>query len=142
MAGTTGTTNGTFNAGNGRKLRLLTRDAIDGRSKAARLFDDIATGIASDLGGEDRLSTVEKHLIEAYAGIAVHVHSANARLLLGQPVDLAEHSQAASTLCRLASRIGTKRIPKDVPSLESYISSRYGTRTNGLDEARTREQAP
>jgi hypothetical protein len=43
-------------AGNGRgKVRLLTRDALDNRTRAARQFDAIAEGIAQDLGGEDGL---------------------------------------------------------------------------------------
>jgi hypothetical protein len=36
------------------------------------------------------LSTVEKHLIENFAGIAVVINDINARLLLGEEVDLLE----------------------------------------------------
>jgi hypothetical protein len=46
--------------GNGRgKVRLLTREDLDGRTKARRQFDAIAEGIAADLGGSDQLSTVQ-----------------------------------------------------------------------------------
>ena len=96
------------------KARLLTRDALDGRTKARRQFDAIANGIAQDLGGEAQLSTVQRHLVEAFAGCAVHMHDLNARLLLGEEVDILEHSQAISTLVRVASRIGLNRIPHDV----------------------------
>jgi hypothetical protein len=119
---------------------------LDGRTRARKLFDSIASGIASDLGGEDRLSTIGKHLVEAFAGVAVHVNAANARLLLGEPVDLGEHSQAVSTMVRIASRLGTKRLPKEVPDLHAYLSSRYGNgHAQGHAEGRTRdhrEQAP
>jgi hypothetical protein len=113
----------TIASGNGRgKARLLTRSALDGRTRARRQFDAIAEGIASDLGGSDRLSTVQRHLVEAFAGAAIHVSDINARLLLGQPVDIIEHSQAISVLVRVASRIGIKRIPRTVePSLSSYL---------------------
>jgi hypothetical protein len=101
--------------GNGRgKTRLLTRDALDGRTKARRRFDAIAEGIAADLGGEDRLSTVQRHLIEAFAGAAVNVHDLNARLLLGEEIDIVEHSHAISTMVRIASRIGMHRVARDV----------------------------
>ena len=44
--------------GNGRgKVRLLSRRAIDGRRREAKVFDAIATGIAKELGGSERLST-------------------------------------------------------------------------------------
>jgi hypothetical protein len=102
-------------AGNGRgKVRLLTRQSLDGRTKARRQLDAIASGIAQDLGGEDRLSVVQKHLVEAFAGAALHVNDLNAKLLLGQDVDIVEHSQVISTLVRIASRIGIDRVPRDV----------------------------
>jgi hypothetical protein len=106
----------------GPKARLLTRENLDGRTKARKQFDAIASGIASDLGGEDRLSTVQKHLVEAFAGAAIHVNDLNARLLLGEAVDIVEHSQAISTLVRIASRIGISRMATDVtPTLSDIL---------------------
>ena len=50
-------------SGNGQgKTRLLTRNNLDKRTRARKQFDAIAEGIAEDLGGEDRLSTVQRHL--------------------------------------------------------------------------------
>jgi hypothetical protein len=110
-------------AGNGRgKIRLLTRAQLDGRTKARKQFDAIAEGIGADLGGSDRLSTVQRHLIEAFCGCAIVQQSINARILLGQPVDITEASSMASTLVRLASRIGLERKPHDVtPSLSDLL---------------------
>jgi len=115
----------TVSTGNGRgKVRLLTRQSLDGRTKARKQFDAIADGIAEDLGGSDRLSTVQRHLVEAFAGCAIAVHAINAKLLLGQPIDLAEHSQITSTLVRLASRLGVERVPCAVnPNmLDQYLA--------------------
>jgi hypothetical protein len=111
-------------SGNGQgKVRLLTRSNLDGRTKASKQFDAIAAGIAADLGGEDHLSTVQRHLVEAFAGAAIHVHDLNARLLLGEPIDIVAHSQAISTMVRIASRIGTQRVARDVspPSVAAYL---------------------
>ena len=41
------------------KARLLTRQALDGRTRARKTFDRIANGIVSDLGGRQALTTVE-----------------------------------------------------------------------------------
>jgi hypothetical protein len=77
---------------------------------------------ASDLGGSDALSTVEFNLVEAFAGAAVHVHDLNARLLAGEKIDLQQQAMAISSLVRIASRIGTRRRPKDVtPDLRTYL---------------------
>ena len=48
-------------------------------------------------------------LVEAFAGAAVHVHDLNARLLLGEEVDITAHASAISTMVRIASRIGVHR---------------------------------
>jgi hypothetical protein len=111
--------------GNGRgKIRLLTRQSLDGRTKARREFDAIASGIAADLGGDDRLSTVQRHLVEAFAGCALTVNAINARLLLGEPVDISEAASAVSSMVRLAQRIGVHRVARDVsPTLQQYLAS-------------------
>jgi hypothetical protein len=98
----------------------LTREHIDGRSRSRRQFDAIAHGIVSDLGGE--LTTVEAALVEAFAGAAVTVNDLNARLMLGEAIDLSDHAAAISSLVRIASRIGTRRRARDVtPSLSEYL---------------------
>ena len=110
-----GSTSLSISAGNGKgKLRLITRESLDGRTRAIRQFDAIAEGIAKDLGGEDQLSVVQKHLVEAFAGVALAVNAINTKMLLGEEVDLIEQAQAISTLVRIASRIGTGRVPRDV----------------------------
>jgi hypothetical protein len=97
---------------------------LDGRTRARKQFDAIARGIASDLGGESELSTVQKHLVEAFAGAAIHVHDKNARLLLGEEVDIVEHCQAISTLVRVAQRIGLRRVVRDItPTVADYVAS-------------------
>jgi hypothetical protein len=104
----------TMRAGNGKgKVRLYTRQELDGRTRARRQFDAIAEGIAAELP-PDQLSTVRKHLIEAFAGVAVVMNDLNARLLAGEAIDLAEQAQTATTLTRLATRIGIERRPRDV----------------------------
>jgi hypothetical protein len=105
--------------------QLLTRAQLDGRTNAAKAFDAIAGAIAQDLGGEDRLSTVQKHLIEAFAGVAVQVADMNARKALGEPVDLLRQTQAISSMVRVASRLGLHRVAKPVESLAAILARRY-----------------
>jgi hypothetical protein len=115
---------------NGRgKVQLLTRDQLDRRTVAHKQFEAIAEGIARDLGGEGNLSTIEHHLVEAFAGAAVTVNDFNARLLLGGKVDVLEHAQAISILVRIATRLGLKRVAKDVtPTLGSLLRHDGGER--------------
>jgi hypothetical protein len=104
------------------KIQPLTRSAIDGRSNAAKQFAAIALGIAQDLGGEGRLSTVQRHLVEAFAGAAISVNDLNARLLMGEKIDILEQSQVISTLVRIAARLGVRRAITDItpPNVGAY----------------------
>jgi hypothetical protein len=96
-----------------------------GRSSEAKMFDAISTAIARDLGGEDQLSTVQKHLVEAFASIALRVNNLTAKLLRGDEVDILAHSQAISTMVRVAQRVGVQRVQLDItPTLEDYVASK------------------
>jgi hypothetical protein len=107
----------------GSKLRLLSREALDGRTVVRKQFDAIAAGIAADLGGEDQLSTVQKHLVEAFAGCAVTLNDINARAMLGEPIDLMAYSTAVSTLVRVAAKLGMARQPRTVePTLDDILA--------------------
>jgi hypothetical protein len=89
--------------------QLLTRDQLDGRTNAAKLFDRLVSEIESDLGGHAALSTIQRQLVEAFVGATITLHNLNAQLALGQPIDLAEHAQAISAMVRVASRLGLQR---------------------------------
>jgi hypothetical protein len=98
--------------------QLLTRAELDGRTNAARYFDRICGDIESDLGGREQLSTIEVALIEAFAGAALTLQNLNTRLALGEQIDLGEHSQAVSSMVRVASRLGLRRRAKDIGLLD------------------------
>ena len=96
---------------------------VDGRSATARRMYDIASAIATDLGGADRLSETQVSLIRRFASLAALAEAQEARLAAGEEVvDVAALAQLSSTLCRLASRIGLKRVARDVtPTLADIL---------------------
>ena len=82
---------------------------FDGRTSAAKAFDRLVADIESDLGGSDRLSAIERTLVEGFAGTAVTLQHLNTQLALGQPIDLSQHAQAVSAMVRVGSRFGLQR---------------------------------
>jgi hypothetical protein len=96
---------------------------IDGRSAVARRFRDIAVAVTNDLGGPTECSAALTEIIRRFAGTCVLAEQLETRLINGQPVNSAEHCLLASTLCRLAARIGVRRIPRSLqtPSLRDYF---------------------
>lgn len=104
-----------------RKRVLLTREALP--PEASKMFDGIVNRIASDLGGHDALSEMERHLVVSFAGEALVAHGSIGQMLRNdpafQPCDLAS---ATSGLVRIARRLGTRRRQRDVgPSLVDIL---------------------
>ncbi len=109
-----------------RKLPQITRDSLDGRTRIAHEFRSIVDGISADLGGADRLSTIQRSLIDAYAGVCCVLTDLNSRALQGEPFDLLQYATAVSTLTRVANKLGTKRQPRDItpPGVADYLQHR------------------
>jgi len=102
--------------------QLLTRAELDGRTNAAKAFDRLVRDIEVDLGGPDQLSTIERALVEAFAGAAVTLQHLNTRLALGQEIDLGQYAQVVSAMVRVASRLGLRRRARDLtPSLSDLL---------------------
>jgi hypothetical protein len=104
------------------RTQLLTRRTLDRRTNAAKLFDRLVVDIEGDLGGADQLSTIERALIEGFAGACVSLQHLNTKLALGEEIDLGQHATAVSALVRIASRLGLQRRARDVgPTLTDYL---------------------
>ena len=59
-------------------------------------------------------------------GESLVMQTMNAQIMLGQEVDLGLHALVSGALCRLATRLGVKRVARDVtpPSLAAYLASK------------------
>src|SRR5258708_1228354 len=74
-----------------------------------------------DLGGDDALTEIERHLITSFAGAAILQGHQVAKLLAGEPIEVDEYSAITTSMIRSATRLGTQRRVKDVtPRLEEY----------------------
>jgi hypothetical protein len=95
---------------------------IDGRSATARRMYDIVAQVAADLGGADRLSETRLSLVRRFASLSAMLEEQEVHIARGETVDLSAFAHLSSTLCRLASRIGLKRVAKDItPTLAEYL---------------------
>jgi hypothetical protein len=111
-------------SGNGQgHVRLLTHRVLDARTRAAKQYNALVTGISNDLGGD--LSIVQQSLVEAFASMVVTLRDSTARMLLGEVMDIGERAQVASAMVRLSNKLGVERVAKDItPDLQSYLASR------------------
>ena len=57
-------------------------------------------------------------------GESLVMQTMNAKIMLGEEVDLGLHALVAGAMCRLATRLGVKRQARDVtPSLSEYLKA-------------------
>ena len=95
---------------------------VDGRSVIARRYRDISSRIVSDNAGADQCSETRLQLIRRFAAAAVLAEQMEARLANGEEISIAEHCQLASTMVRIAHRLGINRIPKDLSLSDPAIT--------------------
>jgi hypothetical protein len=97
-------------------------DNVDGRSAVARRYRDVLSELISDLGGDP--SGAQSAIARRAASLCVVCEQAEAEMLAGGILDLAEFTTAANSLRRLLSDLGLERRAKDItPSLASYLTS-------------------
>jgi hypothetical protein len=120
------------------KPQLLTARDLDRRSNSYKMFVQLTAEIENDLGGRDALSTIERTLIEAYASAAVVLQHFSTQLALGQKVALTEFTGVASSMVRIAAKLGLRRRQREVEeTLDEYLRSKFA-----IAKDVAREEAP
>ena len=92
----------------------LTRNELDSRTASAKAWDALRNNIINEVGGESQVSSVKLALIDGFCLMTMHLQDLGVRSLLGQDISLSDIGTAASTMTRLAARIGIERRAKDV----------------------------
>lgn len=103
------------------KVRLLTLDDLDGRTRAAQQVRETRQAIMADCGGEDALSTLERIAVDNVALLDALTKDAAARWLSGQEIDVAAIGTLMNSYNRTAAVLGWKRRPRDITTLGSIL---------------------
>lgn len=107
------------------KMRLLSLDDLDGRTRAAQYCRQVRDEVLADLGGEAGLSTLERCAADHVSVLDAMIRDVGVRWLRGEAVDPAALSSLMNTFNRSAGALGWQRRQRDVtPSLNDYIASR------------------
>jgi hypothetical protein len=100
------------------KARLLTLDALDRRTLAARRAHELIEAIEADLGGAANLSEGTRQLVQRAAVLGTFVESCEARWLGGQSIELADYLAAVNNQRRVLATIGIERRARDITRRE------------------------
>lgn len=106
----------------GGKVRLLSLDDIDGRTRAAQHVKNTRQDVIADLGGEEQLSTLERAAVDHVALLDAMAKDVGARWLQGEAVDPSAVPTLVNAFNRSAAILGWRRRSKDVtPDLADYM---------------------
>ena len=119
------------------KTRLLSLADLDRRTRAAQHAREVRNAIVADLGGEDRLSTLELLQAENAAVDAAVLRDMQCRWLKGEPVPVSEMATIENTFNRTAAAVGTKRRTRDITPLREQLLEQMRTDAPQRTEAET-----
>ncbi|WP_111748792.1 hypothetical protein [Salinisphaera orenii] len=94
---------------------------LDGRYNIARQMRQRYSAVCNDLGGEDRLSYMQRSLIERALWLEYWLFQQEQELVEGKDFDVSRWVQAANSLQGIYGRLGLQRQSKPAPSLNEYI---------------------
>jgi hypothetical protein len=123
--------------GSNGKVRLLSIDDLDGRTKAAQRARETQDDVLADLGGVENLSTLER-LAASHVSVAdAMITDVGVRWLRGDPVDPTAFATLVNTFNRSAAALGWTRRAKDVTpadDVSQWIEGRLAAKRKGADE--------
>jgi hypothetical protein len=99
-------------------------EALDGRLSLARDLRERFDTVCNDLGGADRLSYMQRSLVERGLWLEYWLSQQERELARDADFDVGKWVQAANSLQGIYSKLGLQRKAKDVPSLAEYLAKR------------------
>ena len=123
-------------ARNKRSDRVKFLPRVDGRTLMARRWQELATNLIIDQGGEDHCSSAKLILVKRLAAVGAMLEEFEARYISGDAIDIDKYISLSQLAARLANSIGLSRKARTVPELSDYIASQgYAS---GLDDEQPR----
>jgi hypothetical protein len=97
---------------------------LDGRVRVARTLRERLASILTDLGGADALSHAQRSLAKRAVHVEGLLEGIEAKLATGEVVDVMPYLAAINTLMGLFTRLGLKRVARDVSPLRELLAKR------------------
>jgi len=99
-------------------------DSLDGRLSLARDMRERFATVCNDLGGADRLSYMQRSLVERALWLEFWLSQQERELAKDAEFDVGKWVQAANSLQGIYSKLGLQRKAAEVPTLAEYIKTR------------------
>ena len=97
-------------------------DQLDGRTGIAQLMRERYSVFTDDLGGAERLSYAQRSLCERALWLEYWLADQERTLAAGGKFDVGKWVQAANSLQGILSKLGLRKVPRDVQDLTEYLA--------------------
>lgn len=97
---------------------------LDNRTAIARDMQERYREVCADLGGADRLSYMQRSLVERGLWLEYWLARQERELAEGKDFDVGKWVQAANGLQGIYSRLGLERQAREVPDLHEYLRAK------------------
>ena len=122
----------------GTKRRLKALSDLDRRTTAAKAALALRDAITEDLGGEARLSAMERAIVQNVAVLGAALDDIACRYLAGEfeSLEMGGYATLANAQRRLLADLGLERRAVDVQQhLASYLANKRGAAPAEIDSA-------
>ena len=99
-------------------------DTLDFRTATAKEMRNRFVALTNDLGGVDHLSYAQRSLCERALWLEFWLASQERSLATGDEFDAGKWTQACNALQGIFTKLGLKRVPRDVPDLSQWLRDR------------------
>jgi hypothetical protein len=99
-------------------------DALDYRTAMAKEMRERFVALTNDLGGVDSLSYAQRSLCERALWLEFWLASQERSLAAGSEFDAGKWTQACNALQGIFTKLGLRRVPRDVPDLSQWLRER------------------
>ena len=103
-------------------------DQLDGRLSLARDLRERFDEVCSDLGGRDRLSYMQRSLVERALWLEYWLSNQERELSKGEAFDVSRWVQAANSLQGIYSKLGLHRQAREAPDLHEWMKRKEGAK--------------
>jgi hypothetical protein len=122
--------------GDAREYKSGELPDLNWRSTEGRRFMRMVSQLVQDAGGADRVSALRLQLLRRVSAAIVLIEQIEAEALAGKPYDFLRYGVLLGAIAKIARIVGIERIPRDVQSLDDYLTSlQKGGSANGADAA-------
>ena len=108
----------------GRRVRLISLDQLDGRTRAVAKTRQLLNELQSDMGGAEYISAAQRQLAQRASVLGALIENIEANWAEGKPIEVLHYLRAVGVQRRVLQTLGLERRARSVNEISplEYLS--------------------